>query len=141
MQSLMSPDNRIEPWGEVDRWLDRTPVFDQRPFLPAVDIYQDATSVHVRAELPGFRPNQIRLTIEGSMLTITGECKRTSEVEEKTYHRREIRVGSFTRAVELPPNIDADNVIARHEDGVLHVVIPKRSGAPPKHIPIINSSE
>ena len=94
-------------------------------FGPAVDVYETDTEVVVKVELPGVKKDDIELTIEDDRLLIRGESKHEEDVEEEGYHRRELRYGSFRRAVSLPSAVKQDEVNASFDDGVLTVRAPK----------------
>ncbi|OIO20097.1 MAG: hypothetical protein AUJ23_00875 [Candidatus Magasanikbacteria bacterium CG1_02_32_51] len=99
--------------------------FNQKTFVPAVDIYETKEDVMVETTLPGVNPEQIEISVEGGVLTIQGESKREHEIDEKNYYRKEVRSGSFFRQVALPVSVQEDNVSAEFEDGVLRIKCPK----------------
>ena len=103
---------------------------------PAVDIYQDADHVVVRAALPGIKPEDMEVTITEDALTIKGERKDEKEVKEENYLHREHRYGAFRRAVALPLGLDAAKAKASYENGILTVTVPKTEGSRPKSLKI-----
>ena len=76
------------------------------------------------------------MTLNDNVLTIKGETKSEKDVEEKNYHLRERRSGSFMRTVTLPTTVDADKVEATHEHGVLTLRLPKTEAVKPKRIAV-----
>lgn len=104
--------------------------------VPAVDISETADELVLHAELPGLKKDQVKLTIEDGVLTISGEKKFASEQKEKDFHRVERRYGSFHRSFTLPNNIDASKAKAAFEDGILTVRLPKSEAAKPRQIDI-----
>jgi HSP20 family protein len=90
-----------------------------------VDLLEDENSYVVKASIPGVKPEEVEVTLQHNLLTIKGEVKESSEVEEKNYHMRERRYGSFMRSLMLPSEVNADAIEAKHEDGVLTVRLPK----------------
>ena len=90
-----------------------------------LDVVRDGDEVQVRASVPGVRPDDISVTIEDGVLTITGETHSESADEDGTYLRRERRSGSFRRAVRLPDSVDAENARSSYENGVVTVALPK----------------
>ena len=108
----------------------------QAPWMPATDVYETEDKVVVTVELPGLRPEDVKVSVEDSTLTISGKREFSDEVKEEHYHRIERRYGSFSRTVTLPPLVDADSVDARFADGVLTVELPKVHNASPRTIEI-----
>jgi HSP20 family protein len=107
-------------------------------FQPRVDISETKEAVHVHAELPGMKSDDVKITISEGTLTLRGEKKRVTASNEETYQRMERTHGEFVRQFTLPANLDEDATQASFEDGVLHITIPKREPAKPKEreIPI-----
>jgi HSP20 family protein len=103
---------------------------------PAIDMYQTDNEIVVKASLPGFKADDVQLSITGAVLTLKGELKREEEKEEKAWHMREQRWGSFDRSVVLPVNVAVDKAKANFEDGVLIITLPKAEEARPKTITI-----
>ncbi len=102
----------------------------------AIDMYETNDQVVVKAALPGIKPEEIEITITGNTLTISGESKEESQVNEKDYIRKEQRYGSFTRSVTLPNGLKADKADATFENGVLTLQVPKSEQVKPKTIKI-----
>jgi HSP20 family protein len=88
----------------------------------------------VKAELPRMKEEDIDVSVIGDTLTIKGERKAESEVEEEDYHCCERSYGSFSRSIAVPPNVDTKKIEASFEDGVLEVSLPKAPEAKPKKI-------
>ncbi|HNP75105.1 MAG TPA: Hsp20/alpha crystallin family protein [bacterium] len=105
-------------------------------FAPALDIYQDKDSLVVEAPLAGINPDKVEIAVENDVMTIKGEVERQSEVEEKDYYRREVRSGSFYRAVQLPTHVLGDQADATYEKGILKITIPRAPESKPKKIEI-----
>jgi HSP20 family protein len=100
-----------------------------------VDIAEDDQEYMITAELPEVKKEDVKVTVENGVLTITGD--RKFEKEEKTkYHRVERCYGSFARAFTLPDNGDATKVNAEFKDGVLRVRVAKTEAARPKQIEV-----
>lgn len=102
-----------------------------------VDFYQDKDAFTLRAELPGFRKEDISLEVADGILTITGhqktETKSDKKDKEAATTTQERRV---SRAISLPENLNLDKIQASYENGVLTVTLPKREEAKPKQIAI-----
>ena len=115
--------------------------FDNRPayryysqgYMPKVDISEDGGNFYFQAEVPGFRKEQVKVTInDENLLTIKGEMTQEEKSEDKSYLRIERRAGSFERSFSLPDNIDKDNIEAKFENGLLNVRIQKKEPEQPK---------
>ncbi|OGY69552.1 MAG: hypothetical protein A3H59_00025 [Candidatus Jacksonbacteria bacterium RIFCSPLOWO2_02_FULL_43_9] len=120
----------------MDQAFDSMMVPAQRGFVPALDVYQTADDVVVETTLPGMNPKDVSVSIENDVLTIEGSSEKKTEVDEKDYYRKEIRSGSFHRAIALPSSVKGDDAKASYENGVLKIVIPKREEIKPKKISI-----
>jgi HSP20 family protein len=107
-----------------------------RTWAPAVDIYETADSIVLKAELPGIDPKDVDVRVEDNTLFLKGERRFEKEVKEENYHRVERSYGSFARSFSLPNSIDTDKVEAEYKDGVLTLNMPKREEAKPKTIKI-----
>jgi HSP20 family protein len=106
------------------------------PQTPAVDVVDRAKEVVVRAHLPGIKKSDLDVSIADRVLTIKGST-RTEEKEEKdNFFRQEIRTGSFSKAVQLPADVDAAKAQATFKDGVLELQLPKRRVAKQQQVPV-----
>ena len=103
---------------------------------PAFDVSETQSDIIVKAELPGLRADDIRLSVENNVLTISGEKREDREEKQENYHVVERRFGSFYRSLMLPASVDPDKVDARFQDGVLTLRIPKTEQAKPRQIQI-----
>ncbi len=104
--------------------------------LPAIDLYQTADDVVVKAALPGLKAEDVQISITGDVLTLRGEYKQEEEKQETTYHLREQRFGSFERAVSLPVDVQTDKAKAEFENGILTISLPKAETVKPKTITV-----
>jgi len=105
-----------------------------------IDVAETENAVRVRASIPGVKPEDLQVTIQGNMLTISGESKAEAEREGEQWHVREHRYGEFRRTMELPAAVDADAAEARCENGVLTLTMPKVQAAQPRRINIGKSA-
>ena len=113
--------------------------FDGGLFSPsalAVDMSETAEEVVVKATLPGTKPDDLRITLSGDVLRISGETKSETEKKEATYHLRERRFGKFSRTITLPAPVVAEEVKAEFEDGVVTLTLPKAEEVRPKTIKV-----
>ena len=101
-----------------------------------LDVTEDENDFIVKASLPGVNPDDLQVTVNDNMLTIKGELKPEQHDENKRYHLRERRWGSFERTVSLPVSVQADKVEAAYENGILMLKLPKAEEAKPKRIQI-----
>lgn len=124
-----------------DQALSRTRLDDEEGLTasmwsPAVDIYETADSIVMKAELPGVHREHIDIHVEDNTLTLKGERKFEREVKEENYLRIERSYGAFQRAFNLPTGVQQDKIRAVFKDGVLEVTLPKAEEAKPKHVKI-----
>lgn len=105
-------------------------------WAPIVDIEEDNENIMVHAELPGMKKDDIRVSVHGNTLSISGERKHEVETKDKTLHRIERSYGKFVRTISLPTDVKADRIKATYKDGVLTVSLPKPESAKPKQIDV-----
>jgi len=102
---------------------------------PPINLWQDNDALYVEAELPGLKQEDLNLTVQHGVLTLAGE-RHSPLGEDSVYQRRERGMGTFSRTVELPAEVDATRVEAELKHGVLTVKLPKAEAAKPRKIPI-----
>jgi len=107
-----------------------------RSWAPDVDIAENPDSYEIHAELPGMREEDITLTLNNNVLTISGEKKREIKEEKDNFVRVERSYGKFERSFSLPNNITADRVAANYADGVLKITLPKAEEAKSRTIKV-----
>ncbi len=106
-------------------------------WAPAVDIYEPHDREYIiKAELPEMKREDINLTFDNNVLTLSGERKAEFEADNGTFHRSERAYGRFTRSFTLPATVDGNRISATYKDGVLSVRIPQREEAKPKQIEV-----
>lgn len=103
---------------------------------PAVDIHEDEKNYVIKAELPDVKREDVHVTVENGVLTLTGERKMEKEEKNRKYHRVERSYGSFLRSFALPDDIDPKKVNAGFKDGVLTVTVAKAEGTKPRQIEV-----
>jgi len=104
--------------------------------VPAVDMYQTDEEVVVKASIPGFKADDVQINVTGEILTLRGEVKQEEEKQDKAWHIREQRWGSFERALALPTDVIADKAKAEFENGILTITLPKAEEVKPKTITV-----
>lgn len=107
-----------------------------RTWAPDVDIAENPDSYEIHAELPGMREEDIAITMNNNVLTISGEKKREIKEERDNFVRVERSYGKFERSFSLPNNVVADRVAANYADGVLKVTLPKSEEAKSRTIKV-----
>ena len=103
--------------------------------FPAVNLWESDDNLFIEAEVPGLKAENLDVTVVGSELTIKGE-RPEEAAQQGAFHRRERGVGSFTRVVQLPSEVNADRVEASLNDGVLLLTLPKAETAKPRKIKV-----
>lgn len=105
-------------------------------WAPLVDITEDEKEYLIKAELPEVKKDDVKVSVQDGILTISGERKSEKEEKNKKFHRVEWAYGSFSRSFTLPEDADADKVAGDFKDGVLKVHVPKSEKAKPKKIEV-----
>ncbi len=105
-------------------------------WTPAVDIIEDDKNYTIHADVPGVKPQEVEIEVENGVLTLKGQRKEAKQDEKEGYKRVERVYGSFYRRFTLPETINADDIKAKTEHGVLEVIIPKRAKPEPKRIKV-----
>ena len=106
------------------------------PGYPAMNIWTNEDGVVVTAELPGIDPEKLDIAVVENTLTLSGERPSLELAEGEVYHRRERGYGKFTRSFQLPFNVEANNVQAVYEKGVLHITLPRAEADKPRKITV-----
>ncbi len=110
-------------------------------WVPAIDVATKDADLVIRAELPGVKQDDVDITLQNDVLTISGERKAEQEEERGGYHVRERRYGSFSRSLALPEGLDESKIHARYDNGVLEVTVEGAAAVQePKRIQIEGSS-
>lgn len=128
---------RWEPFGGIEQIFTRMPAilgngrngFD---WSPSVDISETDEDYLIRADLPSIRKEDVRVTVDDGLLTISGERRQTVEDSKERSHRVETAYGKFSRSFSLPDNVDLANIRAESKDGVITVRVGKKKAAPRK---------
>jgi HSP20 family protein len=110
--------------SRFDRMFDEFADSRERAWTPAIDVVRENGNLVVRADIPGIKPEEVKIEVEDDILTVSGEHEEHKEEKDKHYVRRERRYGSFSRSMTLPPGVEAKNIKAKTHDGVVEVTIP-----------------
>ena len=105
-------------------------------WLPACDVFEDKDAVKIVAEIPGVAAEDVKISLENNLLTLRGEKKQQAEEKNERVHRYERSYGTFERSFTLPATVDASNINASYEHGVLAVTLPKAEKARPRQIEV-----
>lgn len=105
-------------------------------WAPAVDVYEDANNIFVKAELPGLTDKDVDVNIVDNTLVIRGERKKEEEKKERNYYRIERSYGAFQRSIPLPNAVEPEKIKASFKGGVLEIEMPKKEEAKPKQIKV-----
>jgi HSP20 family protein len=147
MQKTLS---RWEPLQEMEEFQNRLSTFFGRPqrrgngreeitlpeWTPLADITEDEKEYLIKAELPEMKKEDVKVTVENGVLTISGERKFEKEEKNKKYHRVERGYGAFMRSFTLPDDADGNKIKAEFKNGLLKVHLPKSEHAKPKQIEV-----
>ena len=107
-----------------------------RPWTPAVDIYETENDLVLKADLPEVSQKDIDVRVENQTLTIAGERKFEKEDSTKGFHRIERAYGNFVRSFAVPNTFDTDKISAEFHNGVLTVTLPKKEAAKPRQVKV-----
>ena len=137
-----------EQMEDMERWMEESfglPMFRRRhrrypseeiAWAPMVEMYEKPDYFVIRAELPGVGEKDLDISVTGELLTIKGERKAPTDVKDEEYYCCEVAYGPFSRTIALPMAVDAQNINAKFENGLLELRVPKAAGAVPKKIEI-----
>lgn len=125
---------RFEPPGYF-----RPPaLFDAGKWDPTIDVSEGRKDVTVKAEIPGLEANDFDISIDGRLLTIRGEKRREEKKEEETYYRIERSYGYFKRTIELPAEVEPNQVDATYKRGILSIKLRKTKTSETKRIKVVS---
>ena len=141
---------RWEPLREMEEFENRLSTLFGRPrrrgngreeitlpdWTPLADITEDEREYLIKAELPEMKKEDVKVTVENGVLTISGERKFETEEKKRKYHRVERGYGTFMRSFTLPDDADFNRVNAQFKNGLLTVHVPKSEHAKPKEIEV-----
>ena len=125
-----------EAFSDMLRPLAQTEDNPTRTWAPPVDIRESEEAVMLALDLPGLSKEDVNITLENSVLTISGERRFEADQKNETIHRLERAYGAFTRSFTLGPTVQSDNVEANFHDGVLLIKVPKAEASKPRRIAI-----
>lgn len=117
------------PFRDMDKFFEES--WNDLAFSPKVDVYEKGDEVVVEMPITRIKEEDVDISIEDNVLTVSGESREKEEEEKKNYYRKEVREGSFSRSVLLPKGIKEDEAKARYDGGILKITIPKKEETRP----------
>ncbi len=139
---------KYDQYGQLNREFDRmiSRFFDSRAatttsealasWYPRMDVNERESELVIRFDLPGMEAEDIQITLENNIVTVSGERKFEQDEKQDNFHRVECCYGRFTRSFALPRTADGEKIKAKYTDGVLELTLPKREEAKPKQITV-----
>ena len=116
-------DDFFKPWNE---WFDNGNFWGRMLTVPAVNISETRNNYSVSLAAPGMKKDDLKIDIEGNMLSISAETTTEKEEKDKRYNRREYNYSSFSRSFTLPDEVNKEKIEAKYENGVLTLSLPKK---------------
>ena len=156
VQQRKKPSSMLEPYRPSDLWIDfdraferfrrdfedilwpseRFPFMSEFERMPIVDLEDKGDKFIMTAEVPGFKKNDVEISICGNTVEISGCKEQVSDEKTKEYIRKERSSESFYRKMTLPEEVKFEEVSADLKDGLLEIVLPKKEPKPKKKIPL-----
>lgn len=133
------PITKWEPFSELDRFFDERPYISLFPKLGwdlAIDLYEESGTIIAKMNLPGVKSEELDITIDEDVLSISGSREEEQETDKKDYYSKEIRRGSFSRSVTLPKSVNATKTEAEYTDGILKITMPIVEGKEKKKVQV-----
>lgn len=139
---------RWDPWRDLaafERQLDQlmgrvgggtTGNREHRAWSPSLDVHQDGDTMVICAEVAGIEPEQVDISVEDDVLTISGSREDHNEVEEGQWIRRERYSGQFRRSVTLPPGVDPEQIEASSRNGLIEIRVPRPTAVGAHRVPL-----
>ncbi len=110
--------------------------FEGAMWAPAVDLIDQKDKIVAKVELPGVEKKDVKISLTDNSLTIQGEIKKEEETKKEDYYYRERAYGNYSRTITLPAEVDKDKIIAKFNNGILEITLPKKPEVQPKEITI-----
>jgi HSP20 family protein len=105
-------------------------------WTPVVDIFEESDVLRITVEVPGVKPEDVKISVEGHLLTIQGSKEHVAEERAERVHRYERTYGMFERSFTLPATVDPEHIKATYEMGVLTLLLPKIEKAKARQIKV-----
>ena len=114
----------------------KNPLNTKTNWKPEIDIKESDNLFQIKADIPGLTKKDIKISVKGDQLTISGERKKIIDKENDHYHYRERSVGKFNRSFNLPESINKDKIHASFKNGILSIELEKHEEIVPKEMEI-----
>lgn len=123
---------------ELDRGFGNTESMESGSFIPPMDVVETGDEILCHLEVPGINRDDLEIRVEGNVLIVAGEKKQQHESRAKDggFQSVERRYGRFERSFALPRSVNAANVRARYDNGILTIVLPKAEESKPRRVQI-----
>ena len=112
-----------------DSLIEKNEDFESNYSKPAVNIADNKDSFEVDLAIPGIDKKDIKINLEKNMLSIASEKEEKAENDNKNFTHREFSYNKFCRTFSIPKSVDQNKIIAKYENGILNVVLPKKEEA------------
>jgi len=122
-----------EPYMYVDSG---TPELSTAAWVPVVDIFEEPDHLRIVAEIPGVKPENVKIAVEDNVLTIQGTKEQVAEERAEKVHRYERTYGAFERSFTLPGTVNVEAIKATYEHGLLTLTLPKLEKAKARQIKV-----
>lgn len=116
-------DDMWDPFGWMDS--DRTLLPVTKTAMPSIDMSETEKDIQIKADVPGFDPDQIDIEINDNVLILKGKMEQEKEDKDKKYYRRERVAGTFYRELQLPQGVNAEKADCSFKNGTLTITVPK----------------
>jgi len=132
-----NPEQALDSFFDTDRFFGFPKTHEEQPaVLPKVNVIEKDDAFHLEAETPGMTRKDVSIEFHNGILTLKGDREQSSQSDKNDYRIREFSKQSFARSFRLSDEIDSEKVVARMDQGILKVTLPKRERAKPKKIEI-----
>ena len=133
-------DRLLDFRRDFDRFFDQAfswngPGFESASFAPSFELDEDQDGLTIRVELPGVKPEDLTVSVEGNVLSVAGE-RHAKSSDDANLHRSERAFGKFSQSLRLPAYLDSQRIDAKHENGILTLRVDRAEAAKPLTIAI-----
>ena len=113
----------FKPWNQ---WFDDSGLVNRVKNVPAVNIIENENNYMISVAAPGLKKEDLKIDVEGNMLTISSEKEESKEEKNEKFTRREYSFTSFSRSFALPEDVKQEDIDARYENGELNIMLPRK---------------
>ena len=132
-----NPEQALDTFFDTDRFFGFPRTHGEQPtVLPKVNVIEKDEAFHLEAETPGMSKKDVSIEFHNGVLTLKGHREQSSQSDKSDYRIREFSKQSFARSFRLSDQVDSEKVVARMDQGILKVTLPKKEQAKPKKIEI-----